>query len=142
MVEQPITSGLLKGKSGSMHLIDRDGNETSPLFSSNDMRRNRMVVDYEENKVMFKDNPETWHTLPVTKKGLMMIPLTNDVFDRHLNKEQDEAQLADNTSTSDVQHDDPSLNIQPPPQPSMPRPKGKRRKKLAYTAEAFDWYTC
>ena len=65
MVEQPITAGLLKGKSINMHLIDRKGNETSPLFSINDKRQARMVVDYEENKVMFKDKPEEWYTLPM-----------------------------------------------------------------------------
>ncbi len=82
MVEQPITAGLLTGKTINMHLIDRTGNETSPLFSIDDQRRHRMVVDYEENKVMFKDNPEQWHTLPTTKKGLMMIPLTKEACDR------------------------------------------------------------
>ena len=74
MVEQPITSGLLKGKTINMHLIDRAGNETSPLFSIEGQRRARMVVDYEENKIMFKDKPDEWHTLPVTRKGIMMIP--------------------------------------------------------------------
>ena len=74
VVEQPITSGLLAGKSISMHLIDKAGNDTCPLLSSNDVRRLRMVVDYEEGEVMFKDNPDIWHDLPTTKKGLMMIP--------------------------------------------------------------------
>ena len=83
MVEQPITAGLLTGKSINMHLLDRQGNETSPLFSIDDQRRHRMVVDYEENKVMFKDRPSEWHTLPTTKKGLMMIPLTKEACDRH-----------------------------------------------------------
>ena len=58
IVEQTITSGLLKRKSIKMHLIDRAGNETSPLFSIDDQRRHRMFVDYEENKVMFKDQPD------------------------------------------------------------------------------------
>ena len=84
MIEQPITAGLLKGKTINMHLIDRSGNETSPLFSIDDQRRHRMVVDYEENKVMFKDKPEEWHTLPTTKKGLMMIPLTKEACDRQV----------------------------------------------------------
>ena len=84
MVEQPITAGLLQGKSIRMHLIDRAGNETSPLFSIDDQRRHRMVVDYEENKVMFKDQPDQWHELPVTKKGLMMIPLTKEACDLHM----------------------------------------------------------
>ena len=50
MVEQPITTGLLQGKTINMYVIDRAGNETSPLFSI-DKRRHRIVVDYEENKV-------------------------------------------------------------------------------------------
>ena len=82
MFEQPITSGLLKGKSNSMHLIDREGNETSPLFSIDDKRRHRMVVDYEENKAMSEDKPDEWHTLPVTKKGLMMMPLTKEACEK------------------------------------------------------------
>ncbi len=84
MIEQPITAGLLEGKTINMHLIDREGNETSPLFSIDDQRRHRMVVDYEENKVMFKDRPDEWHTLPTTKKGLMMIPLTKEACERQV----------------------------------------------------------
>ena len=42
-----------------------------------------MVVDYEDNQVMFKDNPDVWHQLPVTKKGLLMIPLTKEACDRY-----------------------------------------------------------
>ena len=74
VVEQPITSGLLAGKTLQMHLIDRAGNDTCPLLSINDLRRLRMVVDYEDGTVMFKDAPGVWHKLPTTKKGLMMIP--------------------------------------------------------------------
>ena len=59
-----------------MHPVDRVGNETGPLFSIEDMRRLRVVVDYEDNQVRFKDNPGVWHELPTTKKGLVMIPLT------------------------------------------------------------------
>ena len=43
-----------------------------------------MVADYEENKVLFKDNPTEWHKLPTTEKGLMMIPLTKEACDRHV----------------------------------------------------------
>ena len=67
----------------NMHLTDSAGNDTSPLFSIDEMRRLRMVVDYEDNKVMFKDNPDVWHVLPVTKKGLVMIPLTREACERH-----------------------------------------------------------
>ena len=50
MVEQPITAALLSGKTVNMHLIDRTGNDTSPLFSIDETRRLRMAVDYEETK--------------------------------------------------------------------------------------------
>ena len=42
-----------------------------------------MVVDYEDNKVMFKDEPTVWHPLPTTKKGLIMVPLTKEACERH-----------------------------------------------------------
>ena len=58
-----------------MQLIDTVGNDTGPLFGINDLRRFRMVVDYDENKVMFKDKPDVWYQLPCTKRGLMLIPL-------------------------------------------------------------------
>ena len=74
VVEQPIAAGLLAGKTVKMHLIDRAGNDTCPLLSIHDMRTLRMVVDYEDGEIMFKDNPKVWHQLP-TKKGLMLIPL-------------------------------------------------------------------
>ena len=44
-----------------------------------------MVVDYEENKVMFKDNPGVWHELPTTggDRGLMRIPLTQEAVEKY-----------------------------------------------------------
>ena len=108
MVEQPITAGLLTGKTVNMHLIDRSGNDTSPLFSIDEMRRLRMVVDYEENKVMFKDNPDVWHTLPTTKKGLMMIPLTKEACERH-------------------------AIVPPPPKPTAQTKQRRRRKEKSLT---------
>ena len=66
----------MQGKTINMRLIDRADNETSPLFSVNDQRRSRMVVDFEENEIMFKDKPDEWHELPVSQKVLMMMPLT------------------------------------------------------------------
>ena len=121
MVEQPIDAGLLQGKSTTMHLIDRADNETSPLFSIDDQRRHRMVVDYEENNVMFKDQPNQWHELPVTKKGLMMIPLTKEACDLHM----------------------PS---QPPPPPEplkgTMRDKAVRRRGVVCKAEACSAENC
>ena len=57
-IQQPITSGLLAGESVTMHLIDEAGNDTCPLLSITELRRLRMVIDYEEGKVMFKDKPD------------------------------------------------------------------------------------
>ena len=76
MLEMPSTSGLLTGETINMHLIDTAGNRTAPLLGIDEMRRLRMVIDYEENKVMFKDNPDVWHKLPVSRKGLLLLPLT------------------------------------------------------------------
>ena len=74
---QPITAGILQGQKVDFHLIGKKGNETLPLYPITEMRKTRMVVDYESNKVMFKDSPGVWHTLPTTggEKGLMLIPL-------------------------------------------------------------------
>ena len=82
-VEQPITAGLLEGKTLKMHLIDSAGNDTGPLYGINDLRRHRMVVDYDESKVMFKDKPDEWYQLPQTQKGLMLIPVTKEACDHH-----------------------------------------------------------
>ena len=33
---------------------------------------------------MFKGKPDEWHTLPATKKGLMMTPRTKETCERHM----------------------------------------------------------
>merc|ERR1711954_528883 len=99
-----------------MHLIDSAGNDTSPLFSIDEMRRLQMVVDYRENKVMFKDNPDIWHVLPVTKKGLMMIPLTKAACERH-------------------------ATLQPPPQPTVKPKRKKKGKDKVFAVDCCDGLT-
>ena len=44
-----------------------------------------MVIDYEDNKVMFKDKPNVWHSLPTTggDRGLMLIPLTKETDEKY-----------------------------------------------------------
>ena len=65
---------------------------------------------------MFKDRPNEWHTLPTTKKGLMMIPLAKEACDRH--------------------------EMNEPPPPPIPNPdeitKGKepRKKKAGHLSRA------
>ena len=61
------------------------GNETLPLDPITEMKKTRMVIDYEENKVMFKDKPNEWHELPTTggERGLMLIPRTQEAVDRY-----------------------------------------------------------
>ena len=63
-VTQPVTAGILKGHNLDFHLIDKKGNETLPLYPISEMRKSKMVVDYEQNMVMFKDQPGVWHQLP------------------------------------------------------------------------------
>ena len=56
-ITQPITAGILAGQEVDFHLIDKPGNETLPLYPITEMWKTRMVIDYEDNKVMFKDRP-------------------------------------------------------------------------------------
>ena len=83
LAKQPVTSGLLAGSAIDMHVIAKKGNDTAPLLSIKEMRQNRMVVDFEEDKVMFKDKPGEWHKLPRTKKGLLLLPITKKAVKKH-----------------------------------------------------------
>ena len=60
-----------------------------PLYPIIEMRRNKMVVDYAENKVMFKDKPNVWHKLPTTdgERGLVLLPLTQEAAEKCLPEE-------------------------------------------------------
>ena len=82
---QPITAGILQGQKVDFHMIDKTGNETLPLYPITEMRTNRMVVDYESNKIMFKDKPGEWHELSTTggERRLMLTPLTQEAVDRY-----------------------------------------------------------
>ena len=84
---QPITAGILQGQEVDFHLIDAEGNNTLPSYPINELRKNKMVVDYEANRVMFKDKPDVWHDLPTTDPGdpraLMWTPLTQEAVDRY-----------------------------------------------------------
>ena len=102
-IEQPIASGLLAEEPVTMRLIDKAGNDACPLLSINELRRLRMVIDYAEGKVMFKDKPDIWRKLPTAMKGLMMIPLTKEACERY------------NTTS-------------PPPQPTTKRTRKKGKE--------------
>ena len=83
------------------------------------MRTLRMVVDYEDGTIMFKDRPDIWHKLPTTRKGLMMIPLTKEACDRF------------------------AVAIPPPPQQSKPtRKKGRKKKEKILAADTWDNCDC
>ena len=84
-VTQPVTAGILKGHNLDFHLIDKKGNETLPLYPISEMRKSKMVVDYEQNMVMFKDQPGVWHQLPTTggERGLILIPLTQEAVEKY-----------------------------------------------------------
>ena len=84
-IDQPITSGILAGTTLPLHLVDKEGNTTLPLFPISEMRQQGMVIDYSENKVSFKTNPNKWYKLPTTGAGgtgLMMIPLTAEACEK------------------------------------------------------------
>ena len=110
MVESTLLKKLLNNRSlldsyreNRQNALDQ-GNDTCPLLSIHDMRVLRMVVDYEDDKIMFKDNPNVWHELPTTRKGLMMVPLTKEACERH-------------------------AKTPPPPQPPQTTAKRKNNKK-------------
>lgn len=52
-------------------------------YPVSEMRRKRMVVDFEDSKVLFKDRPEHWHKLPTTEKGLLLLPLTKAAVEHY-----------------------------------------------------------
>jgi len=82
-LSQPITAGILKGEHVDFHLIDKEGNETKPLLPISEMRKHKMVVDFELNKINFKNQPGVWHTLPTTNRGLLLVPLTQEAVERY-----------------------------------------------------------
>ena len=57
---------------------------------------------------MFKDRPTEWHTLPTTKKGVMMIPLTKEACDRNVPHSEPAGMLSDGSSR----------HVPPPPEPT------------------------
>ena len=73
------------------------GNDTLTLRPISDMRKHRMVVDYEANSVSFKDKPDVWHKLPTTKKGLLLMPLTEEAVERF---REEQINTADETLAS------------------------------------------
>ena len=84
MIDQPATAGILKGTSIPLHVVDKPGNKTLPLFPISEMRKRQMVVDYAENRVSFKSEPRKWYHLPTTGQhgeGLMMLLLTQEAVE-------------------------------------------------------------
>ena len=93
MIDQPVTAGILKGSSIPLHVVDKPGNKTLPLFPISEMGKRRMVVDYAENRVSFKNEPHKWYHLPTTGKdgeGLMMLLLTQEAVDKFTPYEDNE----------------------------------------------------
>ena len=59
-----------------MHLIGNEGNGTAHLFSANDLKSNTMVIDSENNSVMFKENQITNSVQPQPLPALLLFLLT------------------------------------------------------------------
>jgi hypothetical protein len=85
IAKQPITSGLLAGQVNDFHLIDLAGNRTAPLLSIKEMTRLKMIIDFAEGSVSFKDAlpAHKWYVLPKTPTGLLFLPVTQKVNERH-----------------------------------------------------------
>ena len=81
-----------------MHCIDKEGNDTLPLFPITEMRKLGMIVDYGEDSISFKTNPSKWRKLPRTKKGLLLPPLAEEAVARF--QDGEEANLASSSSST------------------------------------------
>ena len=80
-VRQPVTAGVLAGRPFDCHLIDKKGNTVAPLYPISEMKKNKMVADFETDSILLKEEGK-WHKLPTTDKGLMLIPLTEEAVAR------------------------------------------------------------
>ena len=86
LISQPIDCGPLQGERVGLHLIDREGNMTPALAGMDFLRKHGLIVDFEAGLVQFKfsSDPQKWHRLPRSQKGLLMLPLTKEARDRWL----------------------------------------------------------
>ena len=73
--------------------MDKKSNRTLPLYPVGEMKRKKMVIDFEDSKVSFKDQPGTWHKLPTTEKGLLLLPLTKTAVEYYKNLDTDGVNL-------------------------------------------------
>ena len=55
IAKQPITSGLLAGQDIDFHLIYIAGNRTAPLLLIKEMTRLKMIIDFAEGSISYKD---------------------------------------------------------------------------------------
>jgi hypothetical protein len=75
---RPI-DGPCEGRELEFH-VTRDAGEklntTPPLVPINWARKHRVIVDYEKDQMVYKDNPTQIYKLPRNHCGLLMVPLT------------------------------------------------------------------
>ena len=81
-MRQPVIAGILNGQTLDFHIIDKAENDTLPLFPISEMRRQRMVIDLEDNSISFKDKPDLWHKLPTADRGVLLLPITREAVQR------------------------------------------------------------
>jgi len=117
---QPITAGILKGEHVDFHLIDKEGNETKPLLPISEMRRHKMVVDFELNKINFKTQPGVWHTMPTTNRGLLLVPLTQEAVDRYQHPQDTNNVESQETGHDGKDNDHGDTAVPPEPLPPPP----------------------
>ncbi len=65
-----------------LHIIDTPNNHTPPLYPITEMKKRKLIVDYDEDKMCFNDDPTKWYKLPTQKKGLLLIPMTKEACEK------------------------------------------------------------
>ena len=78
-ITQPVTAGPLSGESLDFHLVDTPNNDTPPLIGVDFLKKKKAVVDFDEGRIKFKgDADSSWHKLPRSERGLLLVPLTEE----------------------------------------------------------------
>ena len=65
-IKQPVDYGVAQGRSLNLHVVDKADNATPPLIGLDWMRDNKVLIDVDEGKMMYKDKPDKWIKLPQT----------------------------------------------------------------------------
>ena len=102
-VLQPITAGLLKGQTVELNLADVSSTGTAPLYPISELKKNKVIIDYDTNELCFKSQPDVWHPVPTTSKGLMLLPVTQQAVER-FERERNSSNSSSSSSNNNLPH--------------------------------------